>query len=93
MISIDEKGKRVQKKLLGDSEILVEATPEALAECALNVLRDKRLYDLMSSAGRERMGSPGAIDDIVKFACGSLGWDVRERVYKIFAGEELGLRS
>lgn len=93
VISIDEKGKRVQKKLLGDSEILVEATPEALAECALNVLRDKRLYDLMSSAGRERMGSPGAIDDIVKFACGSLGWDVRERVYKIFAGEELGLRS
>ena len=31
VVSIDEKGKRVQKKLLGGAEILVKATPEALS--------------------------------------------------------------
>ena len=84
VISIDEKGKRVQKKLLGDSEILVEPSGKALAECALRVLRDEELYASMSSAGRERMGRPGAVDDIVKYACEELGWGVRERVYLKF---------
>ena len=82
VISIDEKGKRVQKKLLGDSEILTEKNAESIANAALRVLNDSKLYDLMSSAGRERMGSPGALDDIVKFACDNLGWSMRERVYK-----------
>ena len=84
VISIDEKGKRVQKKLLGESEILVEPSGRALAECALRVLRDEELYASMSSAGRERMGRPGAVDDIVKYACEELGWGVRERVYLKF---------
>ena len=82
VISIDEKGKRVQKKLLGDSEILTEKNADSLANAALRVLNDSKLYDFMSSAGRERMGSPGALDDIVKFACENLGWEIRERVYK-----------
>ena len=81
VISIDEKGKRVQKKLLGDSEILVKPEGRAIAECALRVLRDKSLYDSMSMAGRERMGSPGAIEDIAEYACEVLGWKIRERVY------------
>lgn len=81
VVSIDEKGKRVQKKLLGGSEILVEASGEALAECVIRVLNDERLYDAMSEAGRERMGKPGALDDIVKYACDNLGWDIRESVY------------
>ena len=81
VISIDEKGKRVQKKLLGDAEILVPSTSEALAECALKVLNDKELYEFMSSAGRERMGSPGALDDIVNFSCEYLGWTIKEKIY------------
>lgn len=81
VISIDEKGKRVQKKLLGDAEILVSPTAQALAECALKVLNDKELYNFMSIAGRERMGNTGALDDIVKFSCDYLGWNVKEKIY------------
>ena len=81
VVSIDEKGKRVQKKLLGDSEILVKPEGKAIAECALRVLRDKNLYASMSSAGRERMGRPGAVEDIAEYACDVLGWRVRESVY------------
>ncbi len=82
VISIDEKGKRVQKKLLGDAEILVpEATPERLAETIKRVLNDKTLYDFMSKAGRERMGNPGAVDDIMNYACENFGWDVKDNVY------------
>ncbi|MBQ3654761.1 MAG: tetraacyldisaccharide 4'-kinase [Synergistaceae bacterium] len=87
VISVDEKGKRVQKKLLGDSEILTERSGEALAECALRVLNDRGLYEFMSGAGRERMGIPGALDDIVEYSCESLGWGVRERVYARLNGE------
>ena len=83
VVSIDEKGKRVQKKLLGDSEILVNADSLSLAECVLKVLNDEKLYKFMSDSGRERMGTPGALDDIVKYAAENLGWDIRERVYKI----------
>ncbi len=82
VISIDEKGKRVQKKLLGDSEILVPATSKDLAECALKVLNDSALYKFMSDAGRERMGQPGALDDVINFACENLGWDIKNKIYK-----------
>lgn len=85
VISIDEKGKRVQKKLLGNSEILVPASSEALAECVLNVLSNMELYNFMSMAGRERMGSPGALDDIVNYTCENLGWDIRNYVYEKLA--------
>ena len=81
MISIDEKGKRVQKKLLGDSEILVNADSESLAKCALKVLNDETLYKFMSDSGRKRMGTPGALDDIVNYAGEILGWDMREKVF------------
>ncbi len=84
VISVDEKGKRVQKKLLGDAEILVKPEGTALAECALRVLRDKKLYDAMSWAGRERMGRPGAVEDIAEYACEVLGWRIREKVYLKF---------
>lgn len=87
VISVDEKGKRVQKKLLGESEILVKPEGKAIAECALKVLRDKNLYDSMSSAGRERMGRPGAVEDIAEYACEVLGWRIRERVYMKIRGQ------
>ena len=86
VISIDEKGKRVQKKLLGDSEILTEPNGEALASCALRVLRDEALYSSMSLAGTERMGEPGALDDIAEYGCEVLGWRVREKVYMKLKG-------
>ncbi|GHS85202.1 tetraacyldisaccharide 4'-kinase [Synergistales bacterium] len=82
VISIDEKGKRVQKKLLGDAEILVAPTSQALCECALRVLDDRELYNKMSAAGRERMGEGGAIDDVARYAAESLGWRVRCELYE-----------
>ena len=82
VISINEKGKRVQKKLLGNAEILVKAEPEALAQTTLEILNDPKRYKFMSDAGRERMGTPGAIDGIINYVCDELGWDVRENVYK-----------
>ncbi len=83
VVSIDEKGKRVQKKLLGDSEILVNADSRSLAECVLRILSERDLYEFMSNSGRARMGSPGALDSIVNYTCDNLGWDIRERVYRI----------
>ena len=74
VVSIDEKGKRVQKKLLEDAELLVEATPEALADCALEVLDDPDLFRRMSAAGVRRMGGRGALDAVVAYAASELGW-------------------
>lgn len=82
VVSIDEKGKRVQKKLLEDAEILVEPTPQALADCAFAVLTTPDLHEKMSSAGRARMGQPGALDDVVRVAGEALGWRVRCSVYR-----------
>ncbi len=82
VVSIDEKGKRVQKKLLGDAEILTEANAQALAEVVMKILRDNKLYDFMSRSGRERMGEPGAVENIVKYTCEILGWNIREEVYE-----------
>ncbi|MDR2528627.1 MAG: tetraacyldisaccharide 4'-kinase [Synergistaceae bacterium] len=77
VLSIDEKGKRVQKKLLEDSEILVEPAPRALAAEALKILTTPELHEKMAQAGRARMGSPGALDDVVRYADVELGWSIR----------------
>ena len=82
VISIDEKGKRVQKKLLEDSELLVEPTPAALADCALKVLTNPELHAMMSRAGKSRMGKPGALDSVVGYVGRELGWGVRCEVYE-----------
>ena len=81
VIAPDDKGKRVQKKLLGDSEILTHGTSRAIAECALRVLEDRELYDFMAGTGRERMGGKGACDDVIRYTREVLGWKVREKVY------------
>jgi tetraacyldisaccharide 4'-kinase len=86
VISIDEKGKRVQKKLLEDAEILVEPTGEALAECAFKVLTTPELYAKMSAAGKTRMGEPGALDSVVDYAAKELGWSARCQVYALLRG-------
>ena len=87
VIAPDNKGKRVQKKLLGDSEILTSGTSRAIAECALRVLNDPALYDFMSRAGRERMGFAGACDDVVSYTRDVMGWGVRENVYSRLTGQ------
>ena len=89
VISIDEKGKRVQKKLLGDSEILTSPNSEDIAKTALNVLNNKELYNYMSRTGQERMGKPGAIDDIIKYTFEKFSWDIREKVYIKIKSKEL----
>ena len=38
-------------------------------------------YRLMSAAGRQRMGAPGGLEDLVNFAASELGWDLRQSVY------------
>ncbi|MDR1874253.1 MAG: tetraacyldisaccharide 4'-kinase [Synergistaceae bacterium] len=81
VVSIDEKGKRVQKKLLEDSEVLVEPTSDALAGSAFRILTTPGLYKKMSDAGRSRMGEPGALDSVARYAGEVLGWRVRCRVY------------
>jgi tetraacyldisaccharide 4'-kinase len=83
VVSIDEKGKRVQKKLLADAEILTEPTAAALAEQAFEILTTPELYRKMSDAGRARMGSPGALDDVVNYAARELGWKTRCEVYAL----------
>ena len=82
VISIDEKGKRVQKKLLGDAEILVDPTAQALAASAISLIQNFEKYSFMSSAGIERMGTPGALDFTVNFGAEELGWEIREKIFK-----------
>ncbi|MBQ7169491.1 MAG: tetraacyldisaccharide 4'-kinase [Synergistaceae bacterium] len=83
VIAPDDKGKRVQKKLLGNAEILTHASSAAMAECALRVLADEGLYGFMSDTGRRRMGRPGAGDDVVRYTRDVLGWGIREKVYRM----------
>jgi tetraacyldisaccharide 4'-kinase len=86
VVSIDEKGKRVQKKLLDDSEILTEPLPSALADCALRILTDPGLHGKMALVGKSRMGKPGALDNVLRYAGSELGWTVRCEVYKKLRG-------
>ena len=85
VVSVDEKGKRVQKKLLGDAESLVPADPESLAEEAIAILRDPARRERMANAGRVLMGAPGALEAIIEYASVSLGWEKRCRVYQRFS--------
>lgn len=81
VVSILEKGKLVQQKLLGSAELLVPPTAQDLAQAALLVLSDKKLAQSMARAGRTRLGPPGALDQVVRYGGQELGWDVRDKVY------------
>lgn len=93
VVSILEKGKLVQKKLLRDAEVLVPSSPEELSEAAERILEDAALHAAMSDAGRRAMGNPGALDDVVTYAAECLGWTLRHDVYEelcaFLAKEEL----
>ncbi|MDR3322181.1 MAG: tetraacyldisaccharide 4'-kinase, partial [Synergistaceae bacterium] len=92
VVSIVERGKLMQKKLLGDSEILVPATPEALAEASEKLILDPVRRKRMSQAGIRILGGPGALDSVTKYAANTLGWDARCGLYEalraIWATEE-----
>ena len=81
VVSIIEKGKLVQKKLLQDAELLVEGTPEALSEAAVRILNDPALRGRMKKAGIQRLGGAGALNSVVEYAADPLGWSVRHKVY------------
>jgi tetraacyldisaccharide 4'-kinase len=89
VLSILERGKLVQKKLLQDAEILAEPTAEELAKKADELLSDPARRLAMSLAGIELMGGPGALASVVEYAARELGWDARCRLYETMTGEWL----
>ena len=85
VVSIDEKGKRVQKKLLGDAESLVAPDARELACEAIAILRDPGRREMMSQAGIERMGKAGGIDSVIRYVSETLGWRKRYDVFLKFS--------
>jgi len=81
VVSILEKGKQVQKKLLGEAESLVPGKPTLLSAEILRILRSEEEYGRMSRAGMSRLGSPGAIDSVISFLAEEMGWELRSRVH------------
>ncbi|MDD4364597.1 MAG: tetraacyldisaccharide 4'-kinase [Synergistales bacterium] len=90
VVSVREKGKEVQQKLLGEAERLVPPQPEALADAIDEILGDGELFRRMSEAGKRRLGGPGALDDLISFAGGTLGWEARHVLYVKLSGKLRG---
>ena len=82
VVSILEKGKLVQKRLLGESEVLVGPSSDALAREALAILNNSGRHARMSKAGVSMMGPSGAVEDVVRYALRELGWKKRYQVWK-----------
>jgi tetraacyldisaccharide 4'-kinase len=85
VLSVIERGKLVQKKLLRDSEVLVPPNAAALAEEALAILGDPQRRIVMSRAGIRLMGGAGALDDVVKYAADELGWGARCDLFAVLS--------
>lgn len=81
VVSIKEKGKYVQKKLLQDAEILVDATPLDLAEAAEKILKNPKVHGAMRQFGINRLGGVGALADALQYAEDKMGWRTRHDVY------------
>lgn len=82
VVSILEKGKLRQKKLLREAEILVNANPAELAEAAEKILNDPILWREMREAGIKYLGGTGALDKVVEHCADVLGWDNKCAVYE-----------
>lgn len=87
VVSILEKGKLAQKKLLRGSEELVPATAQDLARAALALLDDEDRMREMGAEGRRVMGGPGAIDAVVEHAASELGWSIRCELFERVAAK------
>jgi len=81
VLSILERGKLVQKKLLGDAEVLTQPNAEALAAQAVELLQDSVTLDKMSHAGIKMMGGSGALSDVVDYTAVELGLDARCKLF------------
>jgi tetraacyldisaccharide 4'-kinase len=81
-VSVDDPGKRVQKKLIGEGEVLVPRDSARLADELEGILSDPALRERMSRAGMERMGSGGALDGVVDWVCGELGWGLLTQLWE-----------
>lgn len=86
VVSILEKGKLVQQRLLGMAELLVPPRADALARAALGVLTDEKMARSMARAGKDRLGPSGAMDRVVEYCSSELGWGVRDSVYEKLLG-------
>ena len=86
VVSLDDRGKQVQKKLLQDAEVLVPRDPAALAAAVRAVLTAPELRHRMVEAGVRRLGGPGALDDVVDYAARELGWEARCSLWRKLAG-------
>ena len=82
VVSIIEKGKLRQKKLLREAEVLVKPDARELAEAAERILLSPELRETMSEAGRQYLGGTGALDRVVEYCAHVLGWDNRCLVYE-----------
>lgn len=82
VVSILEKGKLAQKKLLRDAELLVPATSEDLSAAVHALLDDPERMREMSEAGVRMLGGPGALDAVCEYAATELGWSARCRLYE-----------
>lgn len=83
-----EKFVAAQNRLLGDSVLVTDSTPRALAAGVMKVLQDPDLYERMAATGRERMGEPGAAQRMAEFCVHltELGLTAGERT----AGNKVG---
>ncbi len=82
VLSILEKGKLVQKKLLGEAELLVRPDPEQLAAAAISLLNDPARTSAMSQEGKRRLGPSGSLDAVIRFAARDLGWAKKCALYE-----------
>jgi len=90
VLSVEEKGKLVQKRILQDAERLVARDPKTLAEAALEILETPQLHSHMSRTGIARLGTPGALDEVVRFSLVDCGLGLREKVYDRLCGSPEG---
>jgi tetraacyldisaccharide 4'-kinase len=86
VVSIIERGKLIQKKLLQDAEILTSPNPEALASATVKLINDPVRRNEMTQAGIRLLGGPGAIASVCGYAARELGWDARCRLYETLRG-------
>lgn len=93
VLSVEEKGKLVQKRILQDAERLVSPDPVALAQAALEILESPELRLHMSRTGVARLGTAGALDEVVRFAVEELGLGLRETVHSRLCGNAEGGRN
>ncbi len=90
VVSIDEKGKRIQKKLIGDGEVLVEREPYVVAKAVITILEDVSLYFYMSRSGINNMGSGGCLRAVLDYIMRDKGYNKLVEFWKKGAENFLG---